>query len=194
MRKTRDFRDWVKSRASRQGQLPELSRQKFWKIYLSVFCDWKFYSRENCEVSRENLWVLSQLDLPPTNKSPDWVARNIKNLNFEKYSKYFSRLGHWPTSEPWKISVWARDWYMWWDQPVTELPKQGNIIFEIFDIFAKTKDFPKTTKYSIIFLCLINKDWACENTFNQVQSHKWIWHLLNIDMCDVCGYQQWDSP
>ena len=34
---------------------------------------------------------------------------------------------------------------------------------------------------------LINKDWACENTFNQVQSHKWIWHLLNIDMCDVCG-------
>ena len=135
MRKTRDFRDWVKLRASRQGQSPEHSRQKFWKIYLSVFHDWKFYPRESREVSRENLWVLSQLDLPPTNKSPDWVARNIKNLNFEKYSKYFSRLGHWPTSEPWKISVWARDWYMWWDQPVTELPKQGNIVFEIFDIF-----------------------------------------------------------
>ena len=32
------------------------------------------------------------------------------------------------------------------DQPVTELPKQGNIVFEIFDIFAKIKDFPKTTK------------------------------------------------
>ena len=32
------------------------------------------------------------------------------------------------------------------DQPATELPKQGNIVFEIFDIFVKTKDFPKTTK------------------------------------------------
>ena len=32
------------------------------------------------------------------------------------------------------------------DQPVIELPKQGNTVFEIFDIFAKTKDFPKTTK------------------------------------------------
>ena len=99
MRKTRDFRDWVKSRASRQGQSPEHSRQKFWKIYLSVFRNWKFYSRD--------LWVLSRLGLPPTNKSPDWVARNIKNPNFEKHFKYFSRLGHWPASEPRKIFVWA---------------------------------------------------------------------------------------
>ena len=40
MHKTRDFRNWVKSQASRQGQLPEHSRQKFWKIYLSVFRNW----------------------------------------------------------------------------------------------------------------------------------------------------------
>ena len=32
------------------------------------------------------------------------------------------------------------------DQPVTESLKQGNTVFEIFDIFAKTKDFPKATK------------------------------------------------
>ena len=32
------------------------------------------------------------------------------------------------------------------DQPVTESLKQGNTVFEIFDIFAKTKDFPKTIK------------------------------------------------
>ena len=32
------------------------------------------------------------------------------------------------------------------DQPATKSPKQGNTIFEIFDIFAKPKDFPKTTK------------------------------------------------
>ena len=80
------------------------------------------------------------------------------------------------------------------DQPATESLEQGNTVFEIFDIFAKTKTFQKQLKYSKIFLCLINKDWACENIFNQVQSHKWIWHLLNIDMCDVCGYQQLDSP
>ena len=45
-----------------------------------------------------------------------------------------------------KISIWAHDWDMRLDQPTTESPKQGNIIFEIFDIFAKTKDFQKTTK------------------------------------------------
>ena len=27
-----------------------------------------------------------------------------------------------------------------------ESPKQGNTVFEIFDIFAKTKDFPKIAK------------------------------------------------
>ena len=41
----------------------------------------------------KNLKILSkcfsQLDLPPMEKSPNWVARNIKNPNFEKYSKYF---------------------------------------------------------------------------------------------------------
>ena len=42
--------------------------------------------------------------------------------------------------------MWAHDWDMRLDQPVTESPKQGNTIFEIFDIFVKTKDFPKTTK------------------------------------------------
>ena len=88
----------------------------------------------------------SQLDLPPVNKSPEWVTRNIKNPNFEKYSKYFSRLGQWPTSEPQKISVWARDWDMRLDQPATKSQKQGNTVFENSDIFAKTKDFPKTTK------------------------------------------------
>ena len=32
------------------------------------------------------------------------------------------------------------------DQPATESPKQDNTIFEIFDIFAKKTDFPKTAK------------------------------------------------
>ena len=143
MRKTHDFRDWAKSRASRQGQLLEHSRKKFWKIYLSVFRDWKFYPWESHEVSHENLWVLLQLDLPPSNKSLDWVARNIKNPNFEKYSKYFSRLGPWPASEPWKISMWARDWDMRLDQPATESPKYGKTIFENFWHFCKNKRLSK---------------------------------------------------
>ena len=32
------------------------------------------------------------------------------------------------------------------DQPATESPKKDNTVFENFDIFVKTKDFPKTTK------------------------------------------------
>ena len=113
--------------------------------FLSVFCDWKFYSRESHEVSHENLWALSWLDLPPANKSPDWVARNIKSPNFEKYFKYFSRLGHWPASESRKISVWTRDWDMRLDQLVTESPKQGNTVFWNFDIFCKNKRLSKNS-------------------------------------------------
>ena len=32
------------------------------------------------------------------------------------------------------------------DQPATKSPEQVNTVFENFDIFVKTKDFPKTTK------------------------------------------------
>ena len=42
--------------------------------------------------------------------------------------------------------MWARNQEMRLDQHATKSPKQGNTVFEIFDIFAKTKNFPKTTK------------------------------------------------
>ena len=78
--------------------------------------------------------------------------------------------------------------------PATESPKQGNTVFEIF-IFCKNKILSKNNSNTQKSFCVwINKDWACENTFYQVQSHKWIWHSLNINLCVVCGYQQWDSP
>ena len=32
------------------------------------------------------------------------------------------------------------------------------------------------------------------NPSRKKKSHKWIKHSLSIDMCDVCGYQMWDSP
>ena len=39
LRKTRDFRDWFKSRASRQGKSWDSLKPKFFKIFLSVFRD-----------------------------------------------------------------------------------------------------------------------------------------------------------
>ena len=150
------------------GKAAKHFRDKNLKNFLSVFCDWKFYPQGSRDVSCENLWVPSRLEPPTANKSLDWAARNNKNPNFEKYSKYFSWLGHWPASESQNFFVGTRDWGMRLDQPVTESPKQGSTIFfwKIWQFCKKTKDFPKTTKTLKIFLCLINKDWACENTFN----------------------------
>ena len=54
---TRDFRDLIKSPHSRQLKPPKHTRTKFWKIFLSVFRDWKVYPRVSRELSRENLWV-----------------------------------------------------------------------------------------------------------------------------------------
>ena len=70
--------------------------------------------------------------------------------------------------DPRKISVWARDWSMQLNRPGIESPKQGNTVFEILTIFVKKKkkNFPKATKNLKIFLWLINRDSACENTFN----------------------------
>ena len=55
--KTRDFHDWDKSPESRQDYLPKHFKSKFWKILVSVFCDWKSYSRGSRELSRKNLCV-----------------------------------------------------------------------------------------------------------------------------------------
>ena len=70
---------------------------------------------------------------------------------------------------------------------------RATLFLKFLTFLQKQKTFQKQLKYSKIFLCLINKDWVCENTFNQVQSHKWIWHSLNINLCEVCGYKKWDS-
>ena len=77
-----------------------------------------------------------------------------------------------------------------WTNPRLSRQYKATLFFEILTFFflQKQKTFQKQLKHLKIFLCLINKDWAYENTFNQVQSHKWIWHSLNIDMCVVCKY------
>ena len=54
---TRVFCDLIKSPHSRQFKPPKHLRTKIWKIFLSVFRDWKVYLRVSRELSRENLWV-----------------------------------------------------------------------------------------------------------------------------------------
>ena len=54
---TRVFRDLIKSPHSCQFKPPKHSSTKIWKIFLSVFRDWKVYLRVSRELSRENLWV-----------------------------------------------------------------------------------------------------------------------------------------
>ena len=68
------------------------------------------------------------------------------------------------------------------------------LFLKFLTFLQNKKTFQKQLKHLKVFLWLINKDWACENTFKQVQSHEWIWHSLNIDICVVCGYKKWDSP
>ena len=53
-----------------------------------------------------------------------------------------------------KINTQARGWSMRLGWPTTDLPKQGNTIFEKFSVFVKTKYFSKHLKHSKIFLCL----------------------------------------
>ena len=83
---------------------PKHSRQKFWKIFLSVFHDWKFYPWESREVSRENLCVSLVTGTSTREQVASPSREKHKDPNFEKYSKYFLRLGHWPASELRKIS------------------------------------------------------------------------------------------
>ena len=54
---THVFCDWRESPTSRQFKPPKHSRTKVWKIFLSVFRDWKVYPRESRELSCQNLWV-----------------------------------------------------------------------------------------------------------------------------------------
>ena len=77
MRKTRGFRDWVKSRESRQGQLPEHSKQKFEKKISKCFLQLEvLLTRESWGKPRKSL---SPLMIGPSTR--EQVAR----LSRKKY-------------------------------------------------------------------------------------------------------------
>ena len=69
---TRVFRDWIESPQSRQFKPPNLPKTKVRKNFLSDFRDWKVYSRESRELSRENLWVT----LATRSSTREQVAKN----------------------------------------------------------------------------------------------------------------------
>ena len=109
---TRAFRDLIESPQSRQFKSPKHSRTKIWKIFLSVFRDWKVYPRVSREMSRENLWVTlatgpstreqvakidlrtrdwgPRLDLPATELPKQGKNEFLKFSNFWR-TKYFPK-------------------------------------------------------------------------------------------------------
>ena len=89
--------DWVANKSP--VQVAKKSCDKFWKICLSVFRDWKVHSQVSYEGSRETVWVNSQLELPLANQSLNKVTKMLKTQNFEIFSKCFSRLGLWLARE-----------------------------------------------------------------------------------------------
>ena len=89
------FRDWRESPTSRQFKSSKHSKTKVWKIFLSVFHDWKVYPRGSRELSRKNLWV-TLATRPSTRKQVtkndsrrrDWGSRlNLPATELPKQGK-----------------------------------------------------------------------------------------------------------
>ena len=124
----------------------------------------------------------------------EWVAKKSKTQIFEKKFKCFSQLksyspkSHGPFWVNSRLSL-ENSWL------TIESPK-GRVekFMDFFWNFSKQNIFQKQLKYSKIVLGLINICLSMYITFNQVQSHKWIRHSFNINICDMGGYQMWDSP
>ena len=161
------------------SELLKTLKPRFWKKFLSLFHDWTY----TCQV------VVSESRMPRVGK--------LKNQYFWKFWKFFwvyfaieTYTRQIVVSELWmplvELATWA--WF------ASESRKCRVADFWIFFVkIFKSKYFQKTTKILKIFLGLINRCLSMY-IFNQVQSHKWIRHSLNIDMRDVGGYQLWDSP
>ena len=163
---------------------------KFGKFCLSLFRKWGIHLLVSCEP----LWVTLRLDFYLRTSCQNELQKWQKPRIFENFSKYFS----------WHEVLLAREsqnllcklttsasrlaWLTNMSHQKVELK-----IFGFLWNFLKQNTFPKQLKYSKLFLCLINIWLSMYNTFNQVQLHKWIRHLLNKDMCDMGGYQKWDS-
>ena len=179
-----------------------------------VFCDcnelWTSCQKPMWQILKNLSKYFSQLEGPLTSKSRreswsilsklrDFTTRastrepiaklnreNAKNPDFWKFSKSFLWLGAWLARELWELLSKLATCLTW----EAESPKQSCTVFEIFQNKNTFWKKIKILKNIFVFDQYMIK---C-NTFNQVQSHKWIRHSLNIGMCDACGYKKWDSP
>ena len=127
------------AKASHQTPL----RQKFWKFCLSVFHNWKFHPRVSREGSCENFYITSLLELPLVNKLPNRAQELLKPRILENFLSLFRDWDIDPPVSRKNLLCKLATRGMRLDWPATKSPEQGNIVFEIF---AKTKDFPKTIK------------------------------------------------
>ena len=193
--KLKKFKNWpicakhaiFVTKSSRQCQSPKHLKHKFWKICLSVFRDWKFYPRGKL---RKSLCTPRDWNLHRRTSRQTESWETIKTQILKNILSIFRDWDIDPLVSHEKSLCGLATRTCDWTNPRLSRQNKATLFLKILTFLQKQKTFQKQLKHLKIFLCLINKDWACENTFNQVQSHKWIWHSLNIDMCDVCGYQQ----
>ena len=173
-------------------QVAKIPWQNFWKICL------KWFSRLRSPPTSKSWIILCKLATGAfTHKQVAKLSREKcqKPRKFWKFSKYISRQGDWLGRESWELlSKLATkvSWLAWLARGSCQNKVSQILIF--LNNFKTKSTFQKQLK--ILKNLFVFEQHMIEfyNTFNQVQSHKWIRHSLNIDMCDVCGYQMWDSP
>ena len=130
--------EWVANKSLMQ--VAKNSCEKFWKICLSVFCDWKFHSRVSCNGSRQAFWV-NLATRASTHETVANLSRDKpQNPGFWKFLRLFrdwvpdlpeSRRSFWVS-----LRLEARDWIDSWDWVVrTKLHSFWN--------FSKTKQLSK---------------------------------------------------
>ena len=151
---------------------PNTLETKFLKIFLSAFHDWKVRPRVSRDGSRKNFYITSQLELPLVNKSPNRVARTLKSRILKNFLSLFRNWDFNPPMSCENILCKLVIGGMRLDWPVTKSPEQDNTIFEIFDIFAKKKDFPKTIDFPKIIKTL-------KNLFVFDQQKLSMWNIFN---------------
>ena len=99
--------NWVVNKSP--GQVAKHLRDKIFEKLSKCFLWLEGPPASKLRRDHENFCITSWLELRFANKSSNQVARTVKTQNFGKFSKSFSRLGHWPASESRKPTVKGRD-------------------------------------------------------------------------------------
>jgi len=86
--------DWVANESPKQ--VAKNLCDKFFRIYLSVFRDWKVYSRARHDWSCQTFWVNLATEASTREPVAKLSRENPKNPDFQNFSKSFSRLWAWP--------------------------------------------------------------------------------------------------